>query len=100
MFGHVQCTCTLPIDVDMFKQTAEDKLSKVMQEGEEMQISLIEWLVSHRKAMIEEAKTNIRRAQEKQKEIYDHKHAKSENFKVGNKVLRRISSANGKLDVK
>ena len=101
MFGR---KATLPIDLDMAKQTGDEKMRKQLQHGEELAVSEVEWLTNKRQEIIKEAKCNIKKAQEKQKEIYNRKHARSENFRVGNKVLkkdfRRKKRANAKLDVK
>ena len=39
--------------------------------------------------IIKEAKLNIKKAQEKQKEIYDQKHERPDIFQVGNNVLKK-----------
>ncbi len=46
MFGR---KATLPIDIEMIKQTGGEKISRYVKEGEEIQTSLIEQLISHRK---------------------------------------------------
>ena len=54
--------------------------------------------------IIKEAKLNIKKAQGKQKEIFDQKYSRPDIFQVGNNVLkedfRRKKRANAKLDVK
>ena len=102
MFGR---KATLPIDIDMAKDKVEDEVIKLTEEGEEeLTVNDVETLTNRRKLIIEEAKANIRKAQEKQREDYNKKHSQPENFRVGKKVLkkdfRRKKRANAKLDEK
>jgi hypothetical protein len=102
MFGR---KATLPIDIDMEKQNVHEKLQKCNEAWDKSSNdSCIEKLTEYRQKIITEAKDNIKRAQEKQKIVYDRKHSHPEMFKVGNKVLkkdfRRKKRANGKLDPK
>ena len=100
MFGR---KATLPIDLVMAKQDSEGKLQKCLETGGELSVSEVEKLASHRQGIIEEAKQNIKQAQEKQ-EVYDLKHAHPDAFKVGCQVLkkdfRRKKQANGKLNMR
>lgn len=72
--------------------------------GGELSASVVERLASHQQGIIEEAKMNIKQAQVKQKEVYDHKHAHPDAFNVGSEVLkkdfRRKKQANGKLNTR
>lgn len=103
MFGR---KATLPIDLDMKKDTNDEETeNQDLQETEEKITSMdVDRLTERRKELIEEAKLNIKEAQKKQKEAYDRKHARPEGFQVGLKVLKkdfcRKKRANGKLDVK
>ena len=98
MFGR---KATLPIDLVMAKQDGAEKLQKCLETGGELSASDVERLAGHQQGIIEEAKINIKRAQEKQKEVYDRKHAHPHAFQVGSEVLkkdfRRKKQANGKL---
>ena len=100
MFGR---KATLPIDLVMAKQDSEGKLQNCLETGGELSASEVENLASHWQGIIEEAKQNIKQAQEKQ-EVYDLKHAHPDAFKVGCQVLkkdfRRKKQANGKLNMR
>ena len=101
MFGR---KATLPIDLVMAKQDGAEKLQVCLETGGELSASDVERLAVHRQGIIEDAKMNIKRAQEKQKEVYDRKHAHPHAFQVGSEVLkkdfRRKKQASGKLSVR
>ena len=64
--------------------------------------ALLEKLIEGQSTLIEEAKANIKAAQEKQREHYNRKHANPEAFLVGSKVLikdfTRRKRQGGKMD--
>jgi len=101
MFGR---KATLPIDINMSNQKAEQKLQKYQNSGGDLTTTEMESLTSYRQQVIAEAKENIKQAQAKQKETYDCKHAHPDAFQVGSKVLKkdflRKKRAGGKLDAR
>ena len=101
MFGR---KATLPIDLDMAKHSGDEKMRNLLENGEELTASQVEMLTNKQQEIIKEAKLNIKKAQEKQKEIYNQKHARPDIFQVRNNVLKkdfcRKKRANAKLDVK
>ena len=101
MFGR---KATLPVDLNVAKQCADKKLLEYLEAGGELSATTVEKLASHRQGIIEEAKANIQQAQEKQKEVYDRKHAHPDAFQVGTQVLKkdflRKKRANGKMDAR
>lgn len=100
MFG---CRAHLPVDVDSNKCTPEELLEKWHQMGPFTPVD-VEQLTARRQQLVEEAKSKIKAAQEKQKHYYDLKHAKPCVYEVGAKVLlkdfTRKKRKGGKLDVK
>ena len=82
MFG--QCA-TLPIDIDLRKASPEEVTTNynLMEEPD------VAKLAEEREMRLEEAKSNILVAQEKQKAAYDKKHAKPDWFKKGELVLKK-----------
>ena len=72
MFG---CKATFPIDLDVAKHSGDEKMRNLLENGEELTASQVEMLTSKRQEIIKEDKLNIKKAQEKQKEMYDQKHA-------------------------
>ena len=89
---------TLPIDIELRKHSS-DSLVEAYRDLPEPDTSL---LASERAKRLEEAKQNIVEAQNKQKEVYDCKHAKPELFVEGQLVLKkdftRKKRKGGKLD--
>ena len=91
---------TIPIDLELQKSDSKDlataytQLPDVDQDEQE----------KRRMSIIEEAKKNIEVAQQKQKTIYDRKHAKPHCFEKGQLVLKldstRRKRKGGKLDPK
>lgn len=75
MFGR---KATLPIDLEFENRNALEE----MKTATEFDSSEVETLFEKRKELIEAAKSNIIKAQQKQKEAYDRKHARPEGFKV------------------
>ena len=65
---------------------------------------LLELDLEHRTEVLDRAKSNIIKAQEKQKAVYDKKHSCPEVYKVGSVVLKkdftRKKRKGGKLDMK
>ena len=100
MFGR---KATLPIDINMAKHDAQEKLKKY-KSGGSLTTTEMEKLASYRRQVIQEAKENIKQAQAKQKETYDRKHAHPHAFQVGSKVLKkdflRKKRAHGKIDAR
>ena len=58
------------IGLNIAKQDGKEKLLKHLETGGELSVSVEEKLASHRQGIMEEAKANIKQAQEKQKEVY------------------------------
>ena len=98
MFGR---RAYLPVELNMRKTTLNDLLNEKKQEN---MIETIDRLTRIRKLNLEGAKIKIQEAQKKQKHYYDLKHAKSEVYKIGAKVLLkdllRKKRKGGKLDSK
>jgi hypothetical protein len=63
---------------------------------------VIDVKTKHHLETLQAAKINIQKAQQKQKELYDRKHAKPNAYEIGEKVLKRDMKkkkrAGGKLD--
>lgn len=95
MFGR---KAILPIDIEVDDKQPENILAK-FSEGDDFEA--IQTILNNRSENNKKAKENIKRAQEKQKQIYDRKHAKPGAFTVGEKVLikdcLRKKRAGGKL---
>ncbi len=98
MFGR---RCYLPIDVNTRNCNLEDFLKEYQKED---RVKNIDRLTKIRSVTLEKAKINIKKAQEKQKYHYDLKHATSNVYKIGAKVLLkdllRKKRKGGKLDTK
>ena len=82
MFGR---QATLPIDIDLRKALPEEAVSTFVDLNEPDMDKLAE----ERVKQLEEAKRNILEAQRKQKEVYDKKHAKPDQYKIGQLVLKK-----------
>ena len=99
MFGR---KATLPIDIKMRKKAVDDCLKKILDVGE-LSPSEVEQMAAERLQRLE-AKANIKIAQQKQKELYDRKHANPKVYQVGSKVLKkdfaRKNRKGGKMDAK
>ena len=85
MFG---CKATMPIDIDMATKRPEDRLQKCL-DAEELSPSKVKKMESQRQELLQQVKANILKAQEKQKEYYDRKHANPGAYTVGAKVLKK-----------
>lgn len=81
MFGR---KALLPIDIEMDDKDPEEILTGVNQDDDQ---DVIQAITNKRSENMKEAKENIKRAQAKQKETYDRKHAKPTAFAAGEKVL-------------
>ena len=79
---------TLAIDIAMRKDTAHDGLERVP-DTSELPPSEVERLAAERLQRLDEAKANIKLAKEKQKEVYDRKHANPTAYQVESKVLKK-----------
>lgn len=97
MFGR---KALLPIEIEVDKMEADEiftKLDKCNQSDQDLQI-----LTDNRMDILKNTRENILKAQEKQKKIYDRKHATPDSFQVGDNVLRkdfmRKKRSGGKLD--
>ena len=101
MFGR---RAVLPIDLEIEKRDPKDVLGQQEQYNPEGNVSItaIERITQHRQQLLQAAKTNIKKQQEKQKELYDRKHARLNAFVVGKKVLKkdftRKKRRGGKMD--
>ena len=84
MFGR---TATLPIDINMDSESAED-VAEIAQ-GKTFDEALHKQKETKRKEVLQTAKDNILRAQERQKHYYDRKRATPEVFLPGQLVLRK-----------
>lgn len=84
MFGR---KATLPIDIEMRKNAVDDCLKKILDVGE-LSTSEVEQMAAELQRL-NEAKANIKIAQQKQKELYDRKHANPKVYQVGSKVLKK-----------
>ena len=85
MFGR---KATLAIDIEMRKDAADDCLNRILNVGE-LSPSEVEQMAAERLQRLNEAKENIKVAQQKQKEMYDRKHANPKVYQVGSKVLKK-----------
>lgn len=83
MFGR---QAILPVELDGGKNN--EILQKLEDDSEHEKATEI--LKSCRKDVLQRVKTNIIKAQKKQKEDYDKKHAKPPSFNEGAKVLKRF----------
>ena len=95
MFGR---RAILPIDIEVDSDCLEDMIARYSQDDDSQAIKTI---TNRQMENLKEAKENIKKAQAKQKEIYDKKYAKPNAFAVGEKVLMkdnlRKKRAGGKL---
>ena len=73
---------TLPIDIELRKALPEEVASAYLNLDEPD----IAKSAEKRARRLEEAQENILKAEQKQKEVYDKKHAKPECFKIGQLV--------------
>ena len=91
---------TLPIDIE-FRKALPEEVSREYHNLEEPDMAKLE---EERARRLEEAKRNILEAQQKQKEVYDRKHAKPECYKIGQLVLKkdftRKKRKGGKLEIR
>ena len=94
MFNRQAC---LPIDVEV-SSTPPDQAVQEYHQMPDPDLSLVH---AHHQEVLGLAKTNILKAQEKQKEQYDKKHAKPERYKAGQLMLKldflRKKTKGGKL---
>ena len=88
MFGR---KAVLPIDLDIDKCDPSDILRHQLEYNPEGSISstAVERMMQHRQQLLEAAKANIKKQQERQKELYDRKHARPNAFAVRERVLRK-----------
>ena len=97
MFGR---RAVLPIDLEVDDRDPDD----ILQQQHTYQVTDLEQITSHRQELLEAAQANIKRAQDKQKDQYNKKHASPNAFVVGEKVLkkdfRRKKRAGGKMDTR
>ena len=96
MFGR---KALVPIDIDCCEKDPELLKDEFNQE---ISSEAIQHITTVRLEKLNQARVNIKKAQEKQKEQYDKKHAQPNAFLVGEKVLkkdfRRKKRARGKMD--
>lgn len=92
---------TLTIDTEMCEDTADDCLKRAL-DTSELSPSRVERLAAERLQQLDEAKANIKLAQEKQKVVYDRKHANPKVHQVSSKVLKKDVTRKkwGKMDAK
>ena len=101
MFGR---QAVLPIDLDMEKQSPEQLLQEYEDASVDQPEKEIAAITTLRQALLQQVKNNIVKAQKKQKEQYDKKHANAPCYQVGAKVLKkdftRKKRKGGKMDPK
>ena len=85
MFGR---KATLAINIEMCKDAADDCLKRILNVGE-LSPSEVEQMAAEHLQWLNEAKENIKVAQQKQKELYDRKHANLKVYQVGSKGLEK-----------
>ena len=97
MFGR---HATIPIDINLQKASPEERARDFFNCKEPD----LEQLTGSRMKQLEESKQNILKAQNKQKEMYDKKHANPMHYKVGQLVLKkdftRKKRKGGKLEAR
>ena len=100
MFGR---KAVLPIDLD----TCRDDAATILQQfnsAPRFSPSMVESAATYRAELLQSAKENILKAQEKQKENYDRKYCKPGTYEVGAQVLlrdlTRRKRKHGKMDLK
>jgi hypothetical protein len=90
----------LPIDIEVTAKDPEALLEEYYNCNEDA--NAINLKTKHQLETLQTAKMNIQKAQHKQKEIYDRKHAKPNAYVIGEKVLKKDMNkkkrAGGKLD--
>ena len=90
----------LPIDIEIDNKSPEELLDHLSKEKDDIQA--VQAITNPRLEKLQVAENNIKKAQEKQKEIFDRKHARPNAFAVEGKVLmkdmRRKKRAGGKMD--
>ena len=90
----------LPVDINIDEREAEDLL--LVEEEDNAVNDAVEAMTKKRVELLDIAKCNILKAQKKQKEAYDKKHACPSAFEINQLVLkedkRRKKRAGGKLD--
>ena len=82
MFGR---HATIPIDINLQKASPKERAGDFFNCKEPD----LEQLTGSRTKQLEEAKQNILKAQKKQKEVYDKKHANPMHYKVGQLVMKK-----------
>ena len=101
MFGQ---RAVLPIDLDMEKQSPEQLLQEYEDASTDQPGKEIAAITTLRQALLQQVKNNIVKAQKKQNEQYDKKHANPPCYRVGVKVLKkdftRKKRKGGKMDLK
>ena len=81
----------LVIDPDIDKCDHSDILRQEQEYNPEPNVSItaVEQMVQHHQQLLKVPKANIKKQQEKQKELYDRKHACPSEFAVGEKVSKK-----------
>jgi hypothetical protein len=90
MFGR---KATLPIDLDMSKDNVDEKIKKLLENGEEKLITSEVERLTNRRIIVEEAKLNIKKAQEKQKEAFAKKACSTREFQSWRQGVKKGFSA-------
>ena len=97
MFSH---KAFLPIDIEIDDKGLEELIEQLPKNTGDAQA--VQEITGQRLEKLEVAKNNIKKVQEKQKEIFDRKHACPNAFLVGEKVvkkdMRRKKRSGGKMD--
>ena len=97
MFGR---KATLPIDIDVERNDPDE----LVDSSALLSTSALSSLTAHRQQLLEKAKENILKAQERQKNDYDRRRANPKVYTVGSKVLKkdflRKKRKGGKMDAK
>lgn len=78
----------LPVEIDIDSRDVEDITEKF---DEVEDYDAIQAITENRLQMLQQAKENIKVAQDRQKLAYDKKHGSVNGFSVGDKVLKKTS---------
>ena len=77
----------LPIDIEIDDKGPEELIEQLSKDTGDAQA--VQEITGQRLEKLEVAKNNIKKVQEKQKEIFDRKHACRNTFLVGEKVVKK-----------
>ena len=94
MFGR---KAVLPIEIDIEKKDVDQQTEPF---STELSSSALEAIINRRQKLLGEAKENILKAQQRQKEDYDKRKANPSAYKVGSTASTKERLAGGKMDDK